>query len=71
MWKYLPRVTDKSAYFDVSTGEPVTINEGAKRCPHARTTWFSAMDKRDSDMQVYEGQCCVACGYLVSCTKRD
>lgn len=71
MWKYLPRDTDMASYFDVSTGEHVTIAEHGPHCDHPTTTWFSAMDKRDSDMQVYEGTCCTVCGLLLTCAKRN
>jgi hypothetical protein len=68
-WRYLPRDTDQSSYASVFTGEPVTINERAKRCAHVATTYFNFSDLRSDDLARYSGQCCVACGRIVTIVK--
>lgn len=70
--KYLPRDDNRNSYYDVNTGEPVSIVEHGRRCDHPRTTWFQYMDKRSDDMAVWEGRCCVSCGRLIGqATKRN
>lgn len=66
MWRYLPRDTDNSAYCQVFTRDPVTIWEAHKSCTHPVTTYFDFTDLRSDNMQRWTGQCCTACGRIMS-----
>lgn len=68
--RYLPRHTDQSAYAEVFTREPVTIDEGlGRRCVHLVSTYFNFSDLRSDDLARYSGKCCVACERILSIAK--
>lgn len=64
--KYLPVADDKSAYWEVYTHDPVRVWEAHKSCLHPATTYFNICDLRADNMQRYYGQCCIACGRIMS-----